>query len=298
MMARMTWFGALIGLSLLASPASHAREVSRVISLDWGLTSTLLALGEPVTAIAEKPTYRDWVGDPGSPVADLGLRLAPNMERLHAIQPDLILISPQFSSIEPRLRSIAPVRTFATFTPDKRPLENATRITLELGNLLDRRDEAQRLMDGVAAAIDVLRETVHPGKFTCPVLVVNFVDDRHVRIFGVGSLYNDVLKAAGIRNGWDRSTNFWGFSITPISALLRYPDTALIVVEPMPFGVKRLLDGQRSADRAGSLLGNLPAVAQMRYRVVPPIWSFGGLPEAAHFARQLAANPLPECRHE
>ncbi|MEJ8474301.1 ABC transporter substrate-binding protein [Roseibium algae] len=297
---------AVAGLFLcqhLVSPRAELADTDqppRVISLDWGLTSTLLALGAAVPAIAEKKSYADWVGDGQAPATavDLGLRLAPDMERLRELQPDLILITPQFSSIEPRLNLVAKTRSFATFTPDRTPLANATEITRQLGQMLHLDHNAVQLIAQSTAALDALRETATPAQKACEFLMVNFVDDTHVRVFGNGSLYGDVLKAAGIRNAWTRPTNFWGYGTASLNALLRQPEAGLLIVGPVPLDVQRQLQPDRSLGASDTLLDRLPAVQAGRYRVLPAIWSFGGLPEATALAKALMAADLPECDHE
>ncbi|MBD8893643.1 ABC transporter substrate-binding protein [Roseibium litorale] len=277
-----------------------ARTPPRVVPLDWGLASTLFALGVKVPALAEKSGYADWVGPENlsDDVVDLGLRLAPDMERLRNADPDLILITPQFSSIVPRIETIAKTKVYATFTPEKTPLSNSIRIARELGELLNASDRAEQLVASTNEALADLRRSRETKPEACPVLVVNFVDERHVRVFADGSLYDDVLKAGNIENAWRRPTNYWGFGTAPASALLDYPDAALIVIGPTPPQVQRILDASGGTQTFDTLLHHLPAVEAGRLRIIPAIWSFGGLPEAARLAKALTSANLPECPHD
>ncbi|MGF0540448.1 ABC transporter substrate-binding protein [Agrobacterium sp. ES01] len=287
-------------LNIAFDAVAGAREPLRVVPLDWGLASTLFALGVDVPALAEKKGYADWVGQENlsDDIVDLGLRLAPDMERLRGIDPDLILISPQFSSIAPRLETVAKTKVFATFTPDKTPLDNSIRITRELGSLLNTGARAERLVGSTEKALEDLRQSRLNASATCAVLIVNFVDERHIRVFADGSLYGDVLKAGNIDNAWKRPTNYWGFSTAPASALLDYPDAMLIAVGPTPLPVARILDAADGSHARNNLLDHLPSVAKGRLRMLPPIWSFGGLPEAKILAEALTAATLPDCPHE
>lgn len=289
-------------LAMLAGPLAQAAEepVPRVVSIDWGLSATLLALGDDLLAIAEKPSYLDWVGEPQPAAAtpDLGLRLAPDMEVLQSVAPDLILITPQFASIEARLATIAPVRSFAIFTPDKQPLVHARTVTRELGTLLKRSTAAEQLIAKTSQAISALKAQKAGAPDTCPLLVVSFVGDGHVRIFGKGSLYDAVLEEAGIKSGWTGNTNYWGFTTVPLSTLLNFPNAGLVVIEPMPIEIRRTLENQDDASAKGGILANLPAVRQNRYITLRPIWAFGGMVEATAFAESLEASTLPECRHD
>ncbi|WP_295809451.1 ABC transporter substrate-binding protein [uncultured Nitratireductor sp.] len=287
--------------ALLAAAGANASEPEEpnVVPLDWGLATTLLGMGVDVPAIAEKPAFLDWVQDPAPPPSapDLGLRLAPDMERLQAAEPDLILVSPQFASIRKRLESVAPVHSFATFTPDKTPLANARRITRELGDLLRKPEAAEKLIADTERAIATLRAKSAEQPNRCAFLVVNFVDAGHARVFGEGSLYGGVLEGAGLSNAWTGATNFWGFTTVPLAALLHQADAELIVVAPVPVEVNRMLDAEQGG-ASESLLGKIPSVRDGRFRVLRPIWSFGGLTEATTFAKTLSATALPSCSND
>ena len=287
-------------LSVPGAALAAAQVPPRVVPLDWGLASTLFALGVDVPALAEKKGYSDWVGQDNLPdnIMDLGLRLAPDMERLRDVEPDFILVTPQFSSIVPRLETIAKTKVYSTFTADRTPLRHSFRIARELGTLMGAQERAEHLVAGTEDALAALRHSRQTAGTACPVVIVNFVDERHVRVFADGSLYDDVLKAGNIENAWGRPTNYWGFGTAPASALLDYPDAALLVVGPTPLSVQRILDTSGGRNDRDTLLDHLPAVQKGRLRMLPAIWSFGGLPEATRLARALTGANLPECPHE
>ncbi|RUA22576.1 hypothetical protein DSL92_05165 [Billgrantia gudaonensis] len=54
-----------------------------------------------------------------------------------------------------------------------------------------------------------LNETV--ASFRQPLLLVQFLDARHVRIYGSNSLPGIVLERLGLRNAWDSPSSRWGF---------------------------------------------------------------------------------------
>ena len=112
--------------------------------------------------------------------------------------------------------------------------------------------------------------------------MVQFMDARHVRVFGDNSLYHAVLEQIDLANAWDRPTNAWGFSLVGLEALYDYPEVTLVVVEPLPAGV------EESLAKSG-LWQHLPSVENATLLRLPPVWSFGALPSAQRFARELVA---------
>ncbi|MDG4884206.1 iron-siderophore ABC transporter substrate-binding protein [Mesorhizobium sp. WSM4884] len=271
-------------LPVLPAVADEAvpAHAERVATIDWGTAETLLALGVTPVGLAETAGYRDWVGSPALPsdVAELGLRATPSLEYLAALKPDVILSTPQFTAIEPVLGKIAPVISLATYTDDLEPYRHAQENTRRLGALLGREQAATDLVAATDARIAKLKDAVGAAA-TRPVLVLYFQDDRHAWVFCRGSLFDDVLKRAGLKNAWTGPGNFWGFANAGVDRLFAIRDAAVLVIEPVPPAVRAKL-GARDG-----LLGQLPVFAPGNYAILPSVWGFGGLPSAGRFANQL-----------
>ena len=69
---------------------------SGVVSLDYGLASTMLALGSVPRAIAALRNWPEWVVEPSMPpdVVDVGTTSEINLEVLTSLRPSLILSTP------------------------------------------------------------------------------------------------------------------------------------------------------------------------------------------------------------
>ncbi|RUU06055.1 iron-siderophore ABC transporter substrate-binding protein [Mesorhizobium sp. USDA-HM6] len=266
-------------LAVLPAAAEEAvpEHAERVATIDWGTAETLLALGITPLGLAETAGYRDWVGALPPDVAELGLRATPSLEYLAALKPEVILSTPQFTAIEPVLGKIAPVISLATFTDDLAPYRHAQENTRRLGALLGREQASANLIAATDAQIAKLKDAIGTAR-TRPVLVLYFQDDRHSWVFCRGSLFDDVLKRAGLKNAWMGRGNFWGFANAGVDQLFAIRDVAVLVIEPMPPAVRAKL-----AARDG-LLGQLPAFATGNYEILPSVWGFGGLPSAGRFA--------------
>lgn len=265
----------LLCLCLLGMTPAKAQ----LATLDWTVAETLIALEAPLSSAAQKDAYHDWVGEPRLPddTADLGLRMQPNLELLAQTQPEQTLISPMFAGLTPRLERIAPVTSIELYTPGSDTWDEMQSITRQLGELADRQRQAEQLIEQTQALMARLRDE-RPD--TGPLLMIQFMDARHVRVFGDNSLYNAVLEQLELLNAWEETTNAWGFSLVGVEALARYPDATLVIVDPLPAGVEEQLE-------QNGLWQQLPSVRHDRMLRLPPVWSFGALPSAQRFANEL-----------
>ncbi|QXC31372.1 ABC transporter substrate-binding protein [Aeromonas sp. FDAARGOS 1409] len=286
------WFCCLLTpLLLQAEPAQPAaadlpqaevvKSVPRIATVDWTVAETLLALGVAPLAMGDVESYRAWVGEPTLPaeVVDIGLRMQPNRELLAELKPDLILISPLMESLETTLSRIAPVQSIALYEPDADLWQRLHEATLTIAALVNKTAEAERQI----AALD--RELARmKGQLPTdlpPLLVVQFIDERHVRVFGRHSLFKAVMQRLGLRNAWQGETNAWGFSVVSLEQFLALPETRLVVVDPVPVGVSERL-------QEPGLWQHLPLVKQGKVLHLPAVWSFGGLLAARRFADLLS----------
>lgn len=272
------WLGLLLTLAVL-SPAQGAAP--RVATLDWTLAETLVALGVDPLAVAQVDAYHAWVAEPALPptVADLGLRTQPNLELLASLDPDQILLSTMFTNLAPRLSRIAPVETLSLYHADNKTWEEMRRLTRRVAALIDRPAAAESLIVDTETALSRLRDRLPASP--PPLLMVQFMDERHVRVFGDNGLFQAVLDRLGIANAWPGPTNAWGFSLVGLEALAGI-EAQLVVVEPFPAGVEAAL-----AD--SGLWQSLPGVRDGSLITLPPVWSFGALPSARRFAETLVA---------
>nr|WP_290667572.1 ABC transporter substrate-binding protein [Halomonas sp. HL-48] len=252
---------------------------AQLATIDWTVAETLVALQAPLGGSAQKNDYHDWVGEPRLPddIADLGLRSQPNLELLAQMKPERTLISPMFAGLTPKLERIAPVTNIELYAPGNETWQEMQTITEQIGELADREPQAKRLIEQTQALMAELRGE-RPD--TAPLLMIQFMDARHVRVFGDNSLYNAVLEQLELPNAWEETTNAWGFSLVGVEELARYPDATLVIVDPLPAGVEAQLE-------KSGLWQQLPSVRHDRMLRLPPVWSFGALPSAQRFANEL-----------
>lgn len=274
-----------------SKPLQAAPPALRLVALDWGLVETLLALGVQPAGVAEIDGYRDSVGTPAiaTAVPDVGLRLAPSLELLQQLAPDLILINSSQESQRPMLERIAPVRAFAIYTDAGAPYRHAEEVTLQIGQLCGCESAARTLVANTARVLAQGRSYLgalrtHAPRIAQatarPLYLMRFFDMRHVGVYGQRSLFQDVMDALGVANAWTGPTDYWGIGVAGLEKLAAEPDADLFYFDPLPAGVARTLATNR-------LWQALPAVAAGRVTALPPFWGFGMLPSAARFANAL-----------
>lgn len=269
---------------LLLTGLSLDTSAQQIASIDWTLAETLSALGAPPAAVAQVSDYHSWVGQPHLPkgTGDLGLRTQPNLEQLAQHPPERILISPMFASLAPRLERVAPVESLTLYTPGDDTWTQMLALTRELGNLVDRPQAAEALIASTETRFEELRNRL--PRDPSPLLVVQFMDERHVRVFGGNGLFQVAMDRLGLENAWQEETNYWGFSLVGLEALLEW-EARLVVIEPYPTGVEVKLSNS-------ALWQHHPSVRDGSMITLPPVWSFGALPSAQRFAELLVAELL------
>lgn len=290
---RAGWLLCLLApLGLQASPASQSAttdtarpsehtQVPRIATVDWTIAETLLALGVTPLAVGDVSAYRAWVGEPLLPadVVDIGLRAQPNRELLAELKPDRILISPLAAPLAATLSRIAPVQSIALYDPQTDLWQRLHEATLTIAALVNKTAEANVLLTDLNRDLEQMKQTL-PAELP-PLLVVQFIDERHVRVFGRHSLFEAVMQRLGLRNAWQGETNAWGFSVASIEQFMALPATRLVVVDPIPVGVSERL-------QEPGLWQHLPLVQQAPVLHLPAVWSFGGVLAARRFATLLS----------
>lgn len=277
-LAAPVWAGA-------ADQAPPARRATRIVALDFGLAETLIEIGRPAIALPSLDEWAQWVVEPALPAGtlNLGADREPNLELLAALRPDLIVSTPYLNAIRPLLAPLAPTLTFSVYAPPPGDIyARSIAATRELALALGETDAGEHLIDRTRTKMEETRRDLAAcGLGGQKLLVVNILDPRHVRVYGTASLFGGVLERCGLVNGWQRPTNFWGFSTVGVEALAASPSSRLLCLEPIPADTLDTL-------AASPLWASLPFVKAGRIHRLPPVLMFGMLPSAMRFAREIS----------
>ena len=260
--------------------AARAAPAMRLACLDYGLAQTVLALGLTPIGLPNPAGYRAWVIDPPLPpgVADLGARTQPNLELLAELRPDAILAVPDHDPVAPALRRIAPTLRLPLQGPD--PWNLAVAATRAVGALAGQAAAAEAVVATATARLAATRAGL-AGRAMPPLLVVSFLDPRHVAVYGANGIVGAVLDRLGLRNAWTAPTGRWGSATVGLDALAVADTAFLWIIDPLP------PDARGALDRS-PLWQALPFVRAGRVGMLPPVLMFGALPAAVRLADLLA----------
>lgn len=263
------------------------RAPSRVIALNWALAEQVVELGVPIVGVADPAGYAQWVMHPPLPdgVADVGQRDAPNLERIAALAPDVILTAGEQSVFRARLETIAPVLHFEPFREDHDNAAAARRIFLDLADLLDRRSVAEDKLAAMDARLADLRDRIAVAYDGAPpeVTVVRFLDAKRVVVYGDNGMPAAALNGLGMVSRYPLAASRWGLAFKPVTELAAIDRGLVLHIEPFAAA------GQLFASR---LWQAMPFVAEDRFAALPPLWTYGGAMSIGRIAEAVASEVL------
>lgn len=275
----------LAGFSLLgagALPAFAEGAAARVVSLDYALAETLIAIGAPLAALSGADDWSTWVVEPPLPpgVRNLGNAQLPNFELIARLRPDLILTTPFLDAVEAPLRRVGPLLRVPIYEEGRRPFDGAVAATLLLGERLGRSGEAKAFLAAADREFGALAERIGALERR-PLLLTNMMDGRHIRVHGGDGLLQGVLDRLGVENAYKGHTNYWGFETLGVERLASMGEAHLISFEPVPPDAAAVLN-------RSPLWLELPFVRAGRVSTLPAVNAFGAVPSALRFARLVA----------
>jgi len=290
---------ALLPVALCGLPVVRAGDPTLpkvdIVSFEPALTESLLGLGVAPRAVVNAGFYREFVASPQLPgdVIDLGPSIEPNLEYLQRLAPELI-IGTSWQLEGTLLSRIAPLRTFDIYTANAQPYRNAGQVLLDLGALVERRAEAQALLEQTDRLLEQLRVRLAPVSHR-PVYIARLnPDGRHLLLFGAKGMYQAVLERLGLRNAYQGRTNAWGGSpALGIETLLEQPDASLLYYT----NPREALAAQRRLDNS-PIWRALPMIRESRALGLPRFYPSGGLLTAQRLALSITEQLLAmETKH-
>jgi iron complex transport system substrate-binding protein len=254
-----------------------------VVVFDWALAETMIVLGTAPLGVVGAGDWARFVVTPplSAQTADLGLQQDINFELVAGLHPDLILTSPFLEHLEPQLRRIAPVLNLSIYQDNAAPLALRRSVTTALAQRIGKEREAERYLADADTAFDAARSRL-AALGPPPLLIVSFIDARHVRIYGGASLFQNVLSRLGLPNAWRRDVGSFGYATVGVEDLAQAPDCHVVSFDPLPPDV-------RPALARSTLWASLPFVRAGRLSFLAPTQPFGGMPAALRFTRLLVA---------
>lgn len=279
----------LRGVSLLLCLwADLALAEPRVVALNWEAAEHLLKLDITPIAVADADQYRSQVARPPLPaqVPSAGSRRAPDLERLAALKPDLILIGEALEGQRDKLARIAPVTAYGSLSQEHDSYLVARDDYLALAQRFGREDHALRELAAMQVQIDEQHRRLvehfrgHPPK----VVVIRFVSADRVRVDGGGSMVDPALQQLHLQPAYPPPHD----AVVPVQALANLEEGVVVYVEPFTGQAQLFASAQWRA---------MPFVRADRLAVMPDTWASGGVFSIQYLAeaitRALLSLPAP-----
>lgn len=170
-------------------------QAKRIVALDIGAVETLLELGVTPAGVPKKfmPNYLDHLKEKES-IGDVGGVKEPDLEKINALHPDLILISTRQEKFYDELSAIAPTIFVGV---DEKDYLNSFRNNTELlakitGKEAEAKSKLQQLDEKVASTQAIFKTDDHKAMF----LMFN---NGKFSLFGKGSRFGFIHDVVGIK---------------------------------------------------------------------------------------------------
>ncbi len=267
--------------------AVAAAPGERIVALDAPSAEMLFALGLAPVAMSQPASVALDPAISRAGIVDIGHYYEPNAELLQELRPDLIIRSFAAGAGVERLGRIAPIASFPIYGAGRPTLEAAR---LALGDLARRLDRVEALN----AFDDVFETSLRRARAAATryaralYLATLLPDGRHIILYGASSLFEAVMRQAGIDNAWRGPSGPWGIATASLEKLLAVPEAALAFID------SPTADAALKALRAGAIWNALPCVRAGLVFRLPALEMYGALPTALRFARLIADGALHE----
>lgn len=257
---------------------------TRVVVTDWALLEQMLELDVNPVGAPELDLYRRYVKRPILPsdnIVDIGLRLAPKLQSLRKLKPDLIIVGTGQKNLARPFSRVAPVMYYNSFSDKYRTNGKKSRVRfLQLADLFQKRALAETKLASMDQEISEIREALlqHFNHKPPKVTIVRFSSHEKVLIYGENSMPLHALEQLGLQSGVSISRSKWGYKEMPISILGTINDGVILYIKPTD-----ALDTLLKSDTWLSLL----AVKEQRIHPMNAAWSYGGAMSILYNARAI-----------
>ena len=187
----------------------------RIITLAPNLTEIVYAVGAGDRLVGDT-TFCDYPPE-AKKVEKVGDTLQPNIERIIALKPDIVLISTA-SQLEAFTRQMN-ARAIPVFITDPHDLEGVFQSIKTIGDLLGQQGQAEKLVGELRARVAAIEDKV---KDLQPVTVFYQVSAQPLWTAGKKSWITDLIRRAGGRSVTSEVEGDW----------MRYSDEAAMASRP------------------------------------------------------------------
>jgi iron complex transport system substrate-binding protein len=274
-------------------PVHLDAPAKNIVSLEWGLTENLIALGVPPIGQAEVKDYNKY--DTVAPLApatpDVGTRGEPSLDSIVALHPDLVVTTTDLpANVIAQIAKQAPVIALRG-SDGSDPIGYMRHTVTLLAQATGTQARATQLLADFDAKVAAGKAALAAaGKTGAPFTMADgWLDSGTVslRLYTPTSFFGGIAAELGLKNQWPTGGDKdYGLATTDIEGLTKIKDPATSFVY-----VANKADGGDAFVKA--LTGNavwkqLPFVKDANLHHIPDgIWMFGGPPSAQAYVDAL-----------
>jgi len=254
---------------------------TRVVSLEWGLTENLVALGVKPVGEADVKGYNTW--DTSAPIdastPDVGTRGEPSLDAIVALHPDLVVTTTDLpENVIKQIATKVPVLALRG-SDGSDPIGYMRRTVTTLAQVTGTQGQGATLLTDFDAKVDAAKADLEKaGKTGAPFAMADgWVDNGtvSVRMYTPGSFFGGIGAELGLKNQWTTGGDKdYGLATTDVEGLTTITDADTTFVyaasdsEADPFA-----DGLKD----NKVWKQLPFVGAGHVKRIPDgIWMFGG----------------------
>lgn len=240
----------LVSLSACQQPTSEIPvHPQRIVSLRPNLTEILFALGAGNRVVGDTD-YCIWP-EAAKQLPKIGSYLFPDLERIMALQPDLVVTNKESSTA----RFVATLKQagIPVLVMETRHVKDIYQTIATLGKLLDLEQSATALQERIQETFTRVQNTIKNQKAKTALIVIQ---RRPIIIAGRNSYFNEILEAAGARNA---------------AADLKVPYPQISMEEVIAWQPDVILDiDPNSSVTSWAAFANIPAVHDKQVYLLSP----------------------------
>ncbi|MBM2622792.1 iron-siderophore ABC transporter substrate-binding protein [Actinoplanes sp. LDG1-06] len=265
-----------------------------VVSLEWGLTENLVALGIKPVGQADVKGYNAW--DKSAPIdastPDVGTRGEPSLDAIAALKPDLVVsVTDVPENVLAQIAKTAPVLALRG-SDGSDPIGYMRKTVTTLAQATGTTAQGEKLLADFDAKVTSGKEALAAaGKAGAPfVMTDGWVESGNVslRMYTPTSFFGGIAKELGLENQWpDGGDKDYGLAQNDVEGLTKIKNAETTYIY-----VANDADGGDFTDnlKNNAVWKQLPFVKANKVKRIPDgIWMFGGPASASKYIDALTA---------
>ncbi|KRF12366.1 hypothetical protein ASG90_15430 [Nocardioides sp. Soil797] len=268
---------------------------TKVVSLEWMQTETLVSLGVMPVAHADGDEYNSWVANAqvDDTVKDVGKRSAPSFTEIMKTGPELVITdsSGPESIVKQLENKDVPVLVLNT-ADGSRQLDLMKENVRTIAEVVGKTEKAEEIIGDLDASLAAGKKAIAESDAAGArfAMADGWAEGGNVtiRLFGKGSLMSDLAEDLGLENAWTGEVDpDWGLGTTDPEGLTELGDDVRFFYNS-PVEADDVFGNQLEKNPIWNKLEFV--TSDHLYPLEKGVWTFGGPVSAQEFVDQVVAD--------